>query len=138
MLRLSRAVVLAAAFGLTGCGDGLYRQAVSGSVSFQGTPVKSGSVVFVPIDASVKTTGGSAVRDGRYAISQELGLSPGKYRVSFTAMDKEVFGPAIPGDSMPAAKDMPKDLLPAKYAAASTLEADVTRGGDNVFNYELK
>lgn len=136
MRGLCRVAAVCIAVGVAGCGDPLNRQAVSGVVTFQGTPLKTGSVTFVPIDPSLRTTGGSVVTDGKYQIPAAQGLSPGKYRVSFSAMDREAIGPAIPGDPMPPGQVLPKSLLPAKYQGESKLEADVT-AGDNVFDFKL-
>ena len=137
MRALFRLAGVAAVLAIAGCGDPLNRQAVSGTVTFKGKPIVVGSITFSPLDPASKTTAGSAIHAGKYEVASDKGLSPGKYRVSLTAMDKEVLGPVDVTQPMPAAKDMPREILPAKYGAQSTLEADVTSGGDNVFDFKL-
>ena len=132
-----RGLVFLTLCGLAGCGDGLNRQGVTGTVTYKGKPVVIGSVIFNPLDASAVTTGGAAIKDGKYEILQPQGLAPGRYRVSFTAMDKTVNGPTVPGDAMPAAKDMPKEVLPPKYGAESKVEAEVKASGKNVLDFNL-
>ena len=131
------AILTAACLALAGCGDPLNRQAVRGAVTYKGQPIAVGTITFSPLDPALKTTGGSAIKGGQYQVAQQTGLSPGKYRVSLTGMDKEVLGPTDITAPMPAAKDMPKEILPPKYGPQSTLEAVVTSGGDNVFDYNL-
>ena len=138
MRGVCRGLVLLVACGVAGCGDPLNRQAISGTVTFKGKPIVVGSISFSPLDPTARTTVGASIRDGKYEVVSEHGLTPGKYRVSLTALDKEVLGPVDVTQAMPAAKDMPKEILPAKYGAQSTLEAEVKSGGDNVFDFNLE
>ncbi|MFM7316846.1 MAG: hypothetical protein ACKO5E_07840, partial [bacterium] len=67
---------------LSGCGgDGLPRQAISGSISINGKPLKSGVVNFVPQSAGMPTQSGAAIVEGKYSIPRATGLVPGKYKV---------------------------------------------------------
>ena len=69
------------ACGLRRAGDGLPREAVSGTVTFKGEPLKAGTIQFLPSSPSEVTAGGAVIVDGKYAIGRSEGLVPGKYQV---------------------------------------------------------
>jgi hypothetical protein len=131
------ALALTAAM-FAGCGgepaDALPREAVSGRVTFEGKPLAAGLIQFQP--AGQEATAGTApVADGRYAIRKDGGLVPGKYRVAITTPVAEAGpAPALPGDEKPP----PREPIPARYNAKSTLAADVAKGGPNTFDFDLK
>src|SRR4051794_10320669 len=57
------AAVAASLLGLGGCGgtDGLPRQAVSGTVTVDGKPLKAGLITFMPSGPDIPTQGGATV-----------------------------------------------------------------------------
>jgi hypothetical protein len=123
-----------------GCGgaqDDLPRQAVSGTVKFQGEPMKSGLIQFQPLSADASTAGGAGIVDGQYSISRAEGLVPGTYRVSITSAG-EAATPlppdATPGDPVSRVKEP----IPAKYNVTTQLDAKVTKEGPNTFPFDLK
>ncbi len=128
-------LLIVALLTLSGCGDPLNRQAVSGTVTFQGKPVVIGSVTFVPIPETGPTTGGAQVKAGKFEVLKAQGLAPGKYNVRFTAFDREVTGPAIPGTGPTI--EPPKEILPAKHGSDSKHEVEVKAGDPNVFEFKL-
>ena len=141
MTRFPRALVLplavlAAAAAGCGGGDGLPRQSVSGKVTFGGQPLEKGTIQFVPDDPNMKdpTSGGAPILDGSYAIGSEMGLVPGKYKVSISSPT----GGAAQGDAPGSASAMPKELIPSQYNTASTLSADVKAGQSNTFDFPLE
>jgi hypothetical protein len=75
---------------LTGCGEsGPATVPVRGVVTYNGTPLPKGSVVFAPVDPS-KCKGGTAAigRDGRFRAATTKpgdGLMPGEYKVAVTS-----------------------------------------------------
>lgn len=123
------------AAGCGGGGDGLPRQAVSGNVTLDGEPLKAGMIQFLPGDPSAKdaTTGGAPIRDGAFSISSDVGLVPGRYKVSISSPSSEPGGDGAPG----SAASLPREGLPAKYNTASTLTAEVEDGGGNAFEFPL-
>jgi hypothetical protein len=134
------AVVLVASALSAGCGgsDDLPRQAVSGTVIFDGKPLESGMIQFQPTSAGEATAGGAAITSGRYAIPESEGLVPGKYLVMITGV---LAPPAaakaeMPGDSRPIGPA--REMIPAKYNAKTELAAEVTKGGPNRFEFDLK
>ena len=109
--------------------------AVSGTVTFHGKPVVIGSVTFVPIPETGPTTGGAQVKAGKFEVLKAQGLAPGKYNVRFTAFDREVAGPTVPGSG--PTPEPAKDILPAKHGSDSKQEVEVKAGGPNVFEFKL-
>jgi hypothetical protein len=70
---------------LAGCGagDGLDRYPVKGTVTFQGQPVKDGSIFFEPTASvgKVAPTVYLRVTGGKYEVPQKEGPVAGKYKV---------------------------------------------------------
>ncbi len=119
-----------------GCSSEPKRLEVSGTVSYKGQPVPSGSILFSPEDESVKSMGGSAVTNGQFKIPQATGLLPGKYKVSISYPDPK--GPAPKEGEAPGESRETKELLPAKYNSATELRAEVRAGVENTFTFDLK
>jgi len=124
---------------LAGCGgaspDGLKRHAVSGTVRWDGEPLKAGMIQFQPTSPGEGTAGGAAIGEGAYAVARAEGLVAGSYRVSITtasALTQPVG--ALPGDSPPPSKEP----IPPKYNSQSTLTAAVKEGGPNKFDFDLR
>jgi len=132
------AIALLPGLGTTGCGgDSLPRQAVSGMVTLDEKPLKSGLVSFVPTVPDMPTQGGASIVDGKYSIPRSTGLVPGKYRVVVSSGE----GSAEKKVDMNEAPGMPpipaKQAIPPTYNSASILEANVTDGGANQFDFNL-
>jgi hypothetical protein len=140
-------VVLALVLGvaapalLAGCGggDNLPREALSGTVNFDGAPLKAGTIQFQPTSAKEAVAASAGVADGRFSIPVGEGLVPGKYLVMINGV---LGAPApapegMPGDARPP-KAPAKELIPEKYNARSELTREVTRGGPNTFDFDLK
>src|SRR5262245_44713871 len=122
--------------GLTGCtSGGPQRHAISGEGTWRGKPLDHGSIMFLPDEPSLATSGGDRIKDGRYAIAAAKGLLPGRYKVLITSADpsKAPDPDALPGPSGP----LPKDRVRPKYNAQTELTADVKAGGPNTFNFEV-
>jgi hypothetical protein len=116
-----------------GCG-GDSRFEITGSVSYQGRPIESGSIDFQPLEDAA-SSGSASISNGRYTIPQKLGLTPGKYRVSITTVGAKPQAKDVPpgsGDATP-----PKEKLPEKYNSQSTLTYQVV-SGKNEANFNLE
>jgi hypothetical protein len=127
--------LLTVAFGLPGCGRaGAHKKyKVSGTVTFDGANIQEGRILFLPKDGEGPADGGSIV-DGKY----EIQCTEGKKRVEIRANTK---GKGT--HKMPEKLNMPSpgmmELIPAKYNANSTLEADVTTDpAQNTFDFKLE
>ncbi len=134
-LILVPAAILASFAGCGGPPDGLNRQAVTGTVRWNGEPMKAGLIQFQPSSPGTAAPGGAGIADGSYSIGRAEGLVPGSYRVSITTAPAAVQpAGALPGDSAPP----PKEPIPAKYNAKTDLLAEVKGDGPNKFDFELK
>jgi len=160
----TRAATLAALAGVAlmtvlGCGDdGLARRySVSGTVTYLGKPVESGSISFHPSDKKGHSAGGT-VTDGKFYIStvaNEDGAVPGHYKVTIASQKQSLREGADPKlklmyekaratGGVPIPPQVKKQLktehlVPEKYARPETtdLTADV-KEQSNWFPFELK
>jgi hypothetical protein len=125
---------------LVGCGDSgdtLAREGVSGTVSLDGTPLKEGSIQFLPASAQASdaTMAGGAVREGKYEIPKNQGPTPGKYSVVIISGGGDS-GAALP--EMPGVLPKPtKEKIPAKYNLKTTLTAEVKSGQSSPIDFAL-
>lgn len=126
-----------------GCGDGISRGNVKGKVTFDGVPVLSGTIVFVPAEGTDAPSSGAAIEAGEYITTPDLGPAVGKYRVEITAHRVgetiEVAGAAgaTSGPSGGGKVDKMEMYIPAKYNTNSELTYEVTPG-ENVKDFDLQ
>jgi len=142
-----------------GCGDdGLPRRySVSGTVTYLGKPVASGTITFHPADQKGHSAGGT-VTDGKFNLSSlgnEDGAVPGHYKVTVASQKQSLRDGADPKlklmlekaqatGGVPIPPQVKKQLktehlVPEKYARPETtdLTADV-KEQSNWFPFELK
>ena len=123
----------------TGCGgpgDGLPRQAVSGSVTLKGQPLPQGTIQFLPTTDKQPTAGAVEIKDGKYSLPQVQGLVPGSYKVMISSA-KDSGAQQGPPDSPGKHGPPPKDLIAAQYNVQTKLTAEVKEGGSNTFDFSL-
>jgi len=130
---------VAAMMFATGCGQGdaSGRQAISGTVTFQGKPLDQGTIQIISLDPGKQAISGGMIKDGKFSVTADKGLLPGKYRVRISSPDTGSAGaaPAMPGDPAPVAKER----IPPEYSGPeSKLEIEITKGGKNHFDLEIK
>jgi hypothetical protein len=138
-LLISRLVLSLVFANLIGCGGGLKRIPVTGSVTVGGKPAVGANVLFHPEDPTAMTASGVVGEDGAYSLvsGMEPGLVPGKYKVTVIWPDPSkkptqaqiMMGTAEPGP----------DLLKGKYAskASTSLVADVTESTSTIPAFAL-
>ena len=131
---------LAVALAVAGCssgdvGDGLVREAVSGKVTFNGQPLKSAVIQFLPEDANSAGGSSGTILDGAYQIGKDRGPVAGGYRVAIASAEPvaEQAEPPPPGE---APKPKP-DPIPKRYNAQTTLNAEIKAGVANVVDFAL-
>jgi hypothetical protein len=140
--RIGSAMVVFAAVGLvvgcSGSGDELPREAVSGTVTFDGQLLDNGSISFTPAGGSTGTPGGDQVKGGKFSIARESGLVPGNYNVAIYSPERltERTKPKQAGGGKPS--ELPKQLIPAKYNSKSELTAEIKKGGGNDLTFTLQ
>jgi hypothetical protein len=134
--RLGRCAAFAALGFLTiavaGCG-GSSRASVEGTVTYDGTPVDTGGIVFVPESSGADSKKATAViKDGKYAMTGDSGPVPGKYKVEITWNKSTGAKGASKDPDMQNPKLDTKQALPDKYNKATTLTADVKSGSQKI------
>ena len=109
---------------LTGCGpDTGGRLGVSGTVTFQGKPLATGTIEFSPTDAGGSPSG-TTITAGAYSVPAVQGLLPGSYTVKISSVEGAAQDTTqAPGDSTTVVN---KELIPAEFNSASTLKAEVS------------
>jgi hypothetical protein len=108
--------------------------ALKGTITYQGAPIKEGSIQFEPTDAAQSYSAGAVVKDGSYSISADKGLLPGKYSVKISAPEA---GGAPSPDQAPGAFNLAKERLPAKYNTQTKLTAEITAANPNQVDFKL-
>lgn len=102
---LSLAVPLVALIGLVGCGGNSNRprtSQVKGVVTFDGKPLPSGSLLFVPTSGG-PTAQGKILEDGSYELGTFLeddGAVLGTFKVMITAYTQPKGGAGLPEDAI--------------------------------------
>ncbi len=125
--------------GLVGCGsdDGLGRRAISGTVNLDGKPLADGSITFEPVEKST-TSSGDMIVGGKYSISKDQGLPPGKYRVVVNAI-KPGTGMTLPEGKFPGEEvgTPQQELIPANWNTNSKNFIEVTESGATEFQHDI-
>ncbi|MBX6314854.1 MAG: hypothetical protein IRY99_18335 [Isosphaeraceae bacterium] len=127
------------ALAVAGCGgsssDSLPREPVSGKVTLDGQPLAEGTIQFLPASEGqgMATASGGMIKDGSYSVPRDTGPVPGTYKVMIFSSGGGK-AEAEPGKGV----TLPKELIPPQYNAQTTLTAEVKKGGDNTFNFDLK
>jgi hypothetical protein len=129
----------AAAVAAAGCGaaqDPHGRQPVSGTVTFQGTPLDAGTIEFLPPDPGKGLSARTLIRAGKYQVPREQGLPPGTYRVLITSPvgDEKAEPVGPPGMKMPP---LGSERIPARYNTQSKETVEVRAGEENTFDFTI-
>ena len=127
MQTLRYAILLCALF-TCGCdqpGPKTYR--VSGTVSYDGTPVQQGDILFIPENPALAPEAGK-IADGKFQARAKQGTC----RVEITALNIGPDTPVIMGS--PVAEN----FVAARYNRESELTADVSATAENVFEFALR
>ncbi len=95
---------------------------VSGKISIDGSPPKSGSIAFFPVDRK-SSTAGAEILEGQYTAKVPLGAFKVEIRVSKVVGQKKLYNtPNSPVQPLLA------EVLPAKYNDDTELEINVQPG----------
>ena len=128
-------IALVATSAASGCGEsGPARRAVAGSITLDGKPLPSGTVVFAPLDGA--TAAVAEVSDGTYRLAPARGLAPGRYQVEVRAeapTGKRVPHPDLPGETI----EEVRNLIPPQFNARTELAVEVKPDADNTFDFAL-
>jgi hypothetical protein len=113
-----------------GCGGTDGQLPVTGEVTLDGQPLKSGSIQFEPVNNSATTASGTVIENGKYSLSEENGLDAGEYRVAISSAGT-TSAPSMDGGGVA------EELIPALYNEKSSLAATVKETGENHFVFKL-
>lgn len=124
------------------------RTAISGVVTYKGSPVAEAIVVFRPSGAEGKTANGRTGADGVFKMGTfegDDGVVAGEYTVMITKKESAASSKSLPEDDPnydpdPKEPAPPKDLLPKKYSDTKTSEltVSVTEGNEVTdLNFQL-
>lgn len=99
---------------------------VKGTVTFEGTPVETGEILFIPADGT-GPVGAGPITNGEFSFI----ATPGEKKVEITANRV--------GDK-PAPDGLPNYIpyIPAKYNTQTTLTKTVENKAENVYTFDLK
>jgi hypothetical protein len=117
--------------------DGPSRLSISGRVSIDGSPFARGTIRFLGMSESGQFTGDvSSIDDGDFAIVSSETLEPGTYLVKINSVGAG--GAAAhrvrAGGRLPTAQEW----IPSRYNDESVLRVEITRGGYQRFDFDLK
>jgi hypothetical protein len=123
------AVLLCLVF-LPGCGSGQVE--VEGTVTYDGQPLKAGTIAFMPADGKGRK-GGGTILDGKYHVLVNEGLKAGSYLVEIRwAKPTGKKFKSETGEVL----EVTEEGLPAKYNDKSELKAEL-KPGKNPVNFDL-
>jgi hypothetical protein len=126
---------------ISGCSETTEPVSVSGTVKFDKKAIPKGKIAFRCIDANVATVS-AEIKDGKYQLSDEAGLIPGKYEVIISAMRKakrpQKRFETLEGENS-SNKVTDEDYIPEKYNNQTELKVTLKAGenGGDEFNFLL-
>jgi hypothetical protein len=123
------ASLLFVVFLTAGCADPT-TGVVTGTITVDGAPAKTGSIAFFPVNGK-SSTAGAEIIDGKYTATVPLGAAKVEIRVSKVVGQKKLYD--TPDSPI---KPIMAESLPAKYNDATELSLDV-RPGENRQDYDL-
>ena len=110
---------------LTGCGDG--KSVVNGTVSYEGQPVKSGSVTFVSVEGEMVREG-AVITDGAFTAK----MPPGKYKVELSGTRSAGKRTKKGFDGKDEVIELTEEIFPHYYGSKSELTETIKSGVNNV------
>lgn len=110
------------------------RGAVRGFVTFEGTPVAKGLIVFEPTAGTRGPSAGGDIVDGRYQIATPVGPAIGTHVVRVSVAGPT--GRKVPG-VVESLVDEIAETLPAHCNTASTITTEIKKGR-NELNLDLR
>ena len=137
MERIAKVLVVAFSAALAGCGSA--NMPVWGEITFDGKPLDSGTIEFIPVDGTPGPSTGGTITDGQYDVPQPVGPRPGgTYQVAITAIGPT--GRMVP-HPLDRTKKIPEmtNIIPADYNRQTSLRITVApRAADNQHDFHLE
>src|SRR5262249_4152067 len=108
--------------------------------TFKGKPLDDGLIEFEPLDGQGSKSG-ATITNGEYRIPRNLGLMPGRYRVTIIGGDgtsgRGSAEPVAPGPDLPPGVTPAKERIPPEYNDPSTIIREVKKGETNKFDFNI-
>lgn len=123
---------------IVGCGPKSDLLSVSGAVSVNGNPVKSGSIRFTSVGTEKVASTGAMISEGEFEIPQAKGLPPGTYHIVISAADKDAPKIMLRDASGRPQMEVAPDLIPEEYNVKSEVTIDVSVEGENHFVFDIQ
>jgi hypothetical protein len=124
-----------------GCGSNPMegRYPVSGTVTFDGAPLATGTIQFASLPgAKITAISGSTISNGTYQLPANGALPPGIYAVTISSVPPPPETPDIDPMQAAAQEKPEKDTIPERYNLKSELKFEVKESGPQQANFELK
>ena len=112
---------------LSGCGGGSSTQALSGTVTVDGQPLKMGEIKFTPFQGTTGPIAGAAIENGLFevpAVAQGL-KTGGTYRVEISSMVGSGEWVASPV-GLGGKREALKNIVPARYNIETELQITIS------------
>jgi len=109
--------------GNAGCGSPAEQGTVTGTVTFDGSPLAAGAVRFVPVAGDAPTSGAN-ISEGAFTAKVPFG----QMRVEFTAAKVVGTRKMYEGMAESPVVNIVEELIPAKYNVRSELLIDIQPG----------
>jgi hypothetical protein len=109
---------------LAGCSDST---TVSGTVTMDGQPVKSGAITFVKTDGDL-VRAGAVISDGAF----QAKLAPGKYRIELTGQKVVGKRKQKAFDGTDEEVELTEELFPERYNAKTELSHEIKPGPNKI------
>jgi hypothetical protein len=136
--RLTQLVGLVLLFA-AGCQGSSDLRGIQGSASYDGKPIESGTIEFVPTGGTKGATAGAIIQSGSYTVPRNLGVHVGgKYKVSIVAMKKTGRKVAEMTGKDGHALDEFASYIPAQFNSATKLEVEISGDNPNRLDFHLK
>jgi hypothetical protein len=126
-MRLGVIFMLLVVIGLQGCGgsDKAPTYTVTGTVTYGGTPIEAGSIVFDPVDGQGQAAMGGIV-NGQFTAEVQAGKKVIRISAVRKTGEKDQYGEFIT-----------ESYIPEKYGPESVIERTVERNDENTFDFAL-
>jgi hypothetical protein len=122
---------LAVLLSFVGCGPGDGLIDIRGMVTYDGQPLKKGTLMFQPAGGNGPTAA-AIVANGKYSVK----VGPGQKQVrieGFKILGQEHY---IPNDPTSPMVDIQEQILPARYNTQSSLTSEIKRY-EHVYDFNL-
>ena len=130
ILLLARNSILA-----SGCSKSSSRLGIEGEVTFDGAPLPSGKINFMPLPGTSSPTAGATITNGEFKVNSAKGVRPGPFRVEIKAVRPT--GKKSTDDLTGETVDQQAQYIPAKYNENSELVAEIKANENNRLKFTL-